>query len=58
MQVLCCDKFKVEAQQVAILTPYSAQKVIIQRELKSVKEKVKVATISQSQGMYVLFYMT
>ena len=45
-------KHRVKSQEVAILTPYSAQKVVIQNELKraNLDCKVRVATISESQG--------
>ena len=56
MQVLCGKKLKIDYRQVAILTPYSAQKVVIQNQLKSSKLKVKVATISESQGTHTLKY--
>jgi len=46
-------KHKVNSHEVAILTPYSAQKVVIQRELKTAKLDggIRVATISESQGI-------
>ena len=52
-------KHRVKSQEVAILTPYSAQKIVIQNELKMINLdcKVKVATISESQGNKQMKYL-
>ena len=36
--------------QIAVLTPYSAQKNLIDRKMKEAKLKIKVASITESQG--------
>lgn len=51
VQVLHQD-YRVETQQLAILTPYSAQKSMIKKKLQQhgrLKE-IKVSTITESQG--------
>ena len=37
-------------EQIAVLTPYSAQKNLIDRKMKEAKLKIKVASITESQG--------
>lgn len=45
------DKHKVAAEKIAILTPYTAQKFIIQEALKDAKlDKIQVTTITETQG--------
>ena len=41
---------KVGMEQIAILTPYSAQKNLIDKKTKQAKLKIKVASITESQG--------
>lgn len=49
VQTLCKDH-KVDINQIAVLTPYSAQKVVIAKKMKEVKLDIKVASITESQG--------
>ena len=37
-------------RQITILTPYSAQKNLIDKKMKEAKLKIKVASITESQG--------
>ena len=41
---------KVGVEQIAVLTPYSAQKTLIDKKMKEAKLKIKVASITESQG--------
>lgn len=41
---------KVDIEQIAVLTPYSAQKNLIDKKMKEAKLKIKVASITESQG--------
>lgn len=41
---------KVGVDQIAVLTPYSAQKNLIDRKMREAKLKIKVASITESQG--------
>ena len=45
-----CKVHKVPTHQIAILTPYSAQKIIIDKMMKEAKLTIKVASITESQG--------
>ena len=36
--------------QIAVLTPYSAQKTLINKKMKEAKLEIKVASITESQG--------
>ena len=53
--------YRVPNSEIAILTPYAAQKEAITEELKKMKqqrgitanEKIEVKTITESQGSYV-----
>ena len=56
VQALCSKDYQISTTKVAILTPYSAQKIVMQRELKKHNIDVKVATISESQGNTKLQY--
>ena len=47
-----CKVHKVPAHQIAILTPYSAQKIVIDKMMKEMKLAIKVASITESQGNY------
>ena len=44
---------KVDLEQIAVLTPYSAQKNLINKKLKEAELDVKVASITESQGEYI-----
>ena len=37
-------------EQIAVLTPYSAQKNFIDKKMKEAKLEIKVASITESQG--------
>ena len=41
---------KVGLKQIAVLTPYSAQKNLIDKKMKQAKLDIKVASITESQG--------
>ena len=41
---------KVGVEQIAVLTPYSAQKNFIDKKMKEAKLDIKVASITESQG--------
>ena len=41
---------KVGLKQIAVLTPYSAQKNLIDEKMKEAKLDIKVASITESQG--------
>lgn len=47
---------KVGMEQIAILTPYSAQKTLIDRRVKEAKLSIKVASITESQGKWNFSY--
>ena len=40
----------VDMDQIAVLTPYSAQKTLITKKMKEAKLKIKIASITESQG--------
>ena len=50
------NKYKVCPEDLAVLTPYTAQKKLIKRELSD-QTKVKVRTITESQGASVAYYI-
>ena len=43
-------KHKVSTSCIAVLTPYSAQKNLIEEKMKEAKLNIKVASIIESQG--------
>ena len=43
------EKFKVKPDKIAVLTPYSAQREEIKRQLDN---KVEIKTITESQGKF------
>jgi superfamily I DNA and/or RNA helicase len=44
-------RHKVSTSCIAVLTPYSAQKNLIEEKMKEAKlDKIKVASITESQG--------
>ena len=43
-------RHKVEIKQIAVLTPYSAQKNLIEEKMNEANVNVKVASITESQG--------
>ena len=45
------NKYSVCPKDVAVLTPYTAQKKLLERELIN-EIKVKVRTVTESQGAY------
>ena len=45
-----CKVHKVPADQIAVLTPYSAQKLLIDKMMKEANLTIKVASITESQG--------
>ena len=45
------NKYRVCSEDVAVLTPYTAQKKLLERELIN-EIKVKVRTVTESQGAY------
>ena len=45
------NKYSVCPKDVAVLTPYTAQKKLLERELTN-EIKVKVRTVTESQGAY------
>ena len=45
------NKYNVSPEDLAVLTPYTAQKKLIQREFSD-GIKVKVRTITESQGVF------
>ena len=45
------NKYRVCPEDVAVLTPYTAQKKLLERELIN-EIKVKVRTVTESQGAY------
>ena len=54
VQTLCKDH-KVPPDQIAILTPYSAQKVVIEKKMEEFKLDIKatpVRSITESQGEF------
>ena len=49
MKVLT-KKHRVNTSCIAVLTPYSAQKNLIEEKMKEAKLNIKVASITESQG--------
>ena len=47
-----CEVHKVPTHQIAVLTPYSAQKLLIDKMMKEANLTIKVASITESQGEY------
>ena len=45
-----CRVHKVPTHQIAVLTPYSAQKLLIDKMMKEANLTIKVASITESQG--------
>ena len=45
---------KVGVEQIAVLTPYSAQKNVIEKKMKEAELKIKVASITESQGNKIM----
>ena len=45
---------KVGLEQIAILTPYSAQKNLIDKKMKEAKLDIKVASITERQGEQIV----
>ena len=43
-------RHKVETKQIAVLTPYSAQKNLIEEEMTNAHLNIKVTSITESQG--------
>ena len=43
-------RHKVETKHIAVLTPYSAQKNLIEEKMSKANLNVKVASITESQG--------
>ena len=43
-------RHKVNTSHIAVLTPYSAQKNLIEDKMKEANLKIKVASITESQG--------
>ena len=41
---------KVPTDEIAVLTPYSAQKFLINKKMKEAGLNIKVASITESQG--------
>ena len=50
MVKMLCKLHKVSVDQIAVLTPYSAQKIVIDKLMKEENLIIKVASITESQG--------
>ena len=47
------SRHQISVEQIAVLTPYSAQKNVIEDKLHKARLKVKVASITDSQGEFL-----
>ena len=48
------NKYKIETKELAVLTPYKDQKILIRKLLEEKRiVDISVRTITESQGMYV-----